>query len=69
MLSWLPENISTYGAEIDSLVFHSGPDSTEYHEASRLLDELLPQDQESNLERLVSQIETFDFHWGTSDGT
>jgi len=69
ILMALLQMIAACGAEIDSLVFHSGPDSTEYHEASRLLEGLLPQDQESNLERLVSRIEAFDFHWGTSDGT
>ena len=55
--------------EVNTLVFHSGPDSSGYEKALVLLEELLPVGQEMSLYELLSQIETMGFEWGVSYGT
>ena len=55
--------------EVNTLVFHSGPDSSGYDKALALLEELLPVGQEMSLYELLSQIEAMGFEWGVSDGT
>jgi hypothetical protein len=61
--------IAACGSGIDTVVFHSGPDSAGYLKARKLLEELLPMDRETNLETLISEIENMGFAWGQSDGT
>ena len=61
--------IAACGSGINTMVFHSGPDSTGYARAQKLLEELLPVDKEIVLETLLSQIENMGFEWGVSDGT
>ena len=61
--------IAACETEVNTLVFHSGPDSSGYEKALALLEELLPVGQEMSLYELLSQIETMGFEWGVSDGT
>ena len=55
--------------EVNTLVFHSGPDSTGYDKALESLEELLPAGQEVSLYELIGQIESMELEWGVSDGT
>ena len=55
--------------EVNTLVFHSGPDSSGYDKALESIEELLPAGQERSLSELLSQIESMEFEWGVSDGT
>ena len=61
--------IAACGSGVNTLVFHSGPDSTGYDKSLGMLEELLPDDQEISLDKLLSQIEDMGFEWGVSDGT
>ena len=61
--------IAACGSGVNTLVFHSGPDSTGYDKSLGMLEELLPAGQEVSLDKLLSQIEDMGFEWGVSDGT
>jgi len=61
--------IAACGSGVNTLVFHSGPDSTGYTRALEVLKYLLPADQEVSLDELLSQVKSMGFEWGVSDGT
>ncbi len=64
----LLQMIAACGSGLNTMVFHSGHDSLPYEKALKLLEELLPIDQEVSLDHLLTQLVDKGFEWGVSDG-
>jgi hypothetical protein len=64
----LLQMIAACGSNVDTMVFHSGPDSAGYDKALEMHERLWPGNLEVNLDELLSQIDHMGFEWGVSDG-